>query len=112
MKCSRCVLIVIFLLSIAGWGIADTQSCACEVNKIYHGKVGGYDSRVLVQCTDSTHILGAYDDERVKQRFSLALTALASGRSLTFQYWSSASLPTCNELGWDEDKLPNGVIIE
>ncbi len=104
--------LMLILFPAISWG--GTATCTCQPETVWAGRSGGYDYHLLVYCGNSktAYVLGRFDDERAKLRYSMALAAQASNKSMIFHYYQQGDAPLCSDVDWSKEIVPNGVGIK
>ncbi len=97
-------LLIIFLSSISV-AQAVTHTCVIDIDEVHSGGSGGNESYLFVQEGSDKYYLGLYTDERARLRFSMAMTAAATGQPLKLSYYNI----TCANAKNDKTIVPTGV---
>ena len=107
------IAISLLVLGVISQCFAVTYHWKIIPEKIWHGKVGGNNSYYIIETdTGKKYFLGKYSDERAKQRYAMALTALTSGMKLIIQYYDGKNGTFGKEYFINnKDVVPTGLAL-
>lgn len=101
-------IILIFLtgtLFISFNANAVTYGCTITASEARSGATGGKESYLMIVDGTTRYYLGLFTDERARLRFSMAMTATATGQTIILEYYNK----TCVEAANDATVVPNGM---